>query len=174
MVSELGLIQIYTGDGKGKTTAAVGLLVRAAGQGLRCQIIHFMKSEIVSGEDKTLSAIKNVTVMTIGSNLISGKNQNLEEVRTSLKLALLESKKAVSGEYDLVVLDEIIVASSLGLIPESEIFEIAKIKAEATELILTGRGATDSLIEMADLVTEMREIKHPFATGVEARRGIEF
>ncbi len=174
MVSELGLIQIYTGDGKGKTTAAVGLLVRAAGQGLRCQIIHFMKNEIVSGEDKTLSAIKNVTVMTIGSNLISGKSQSLEEVRASLKPALLESKKAVSGEYDLVVLDEIIVASSLGLIPESEIFEIAKIKAEATELILTGRGATDSLIEMADLVTEMREIKHPFATGVEARRGIEF
>ncbi|HEB12462.1 MAG TPA: cob(I)yrinic acid a,c-diamide adenosyltransferase [Actinobacteria bacterium] len=170
----MGLIQIYTGDGKGKTTAAIGLAVRAAGRGLTCHIIHFMKGDGVSGEDLALTDIEGITVNSVGKNLIGANPPSVREVKESLEPALDEARDAVSGRFDLVVLDEIIVACSMGLVSEHEIMTIIGMKAERTELVMTGRGVTDNLIKTADLVTEMREVKHPFSDGGQARKGIEF
>ncbi len=170
----VGIVQIYTGNGKGKTTAAVGQAVRAAGRGLRCHVIHFMKGGGVSGEDIALNAIEGITVTSLGKNLLGTQPPSAPEVRDSLKPALDEAMKAVDDQFDLVVLDEIIMACSSGLVTEHEIMQIIDMKSDATELILTGRGASDNLIETADLVTEMQEVKHPFRDGRQARKGIEF
>lgn len=174
LVDMLGLVQIYTGNGKGKTTAAVGLAVRAAGRGLTSHIIHFMKGGKESGEDIALTAIEEISVKNIGKNLLGAQPPSVLEAKDSLQQALDEARNAVSGQFDLVVLDEILVACSMGLVSEREIMTIISLKSEKTELVMTGRGATDNLIKAADLVTEMREIKHPFSSGRKARKGIEF
>lgn len=174
MGDRVGLVQVYTGDGKGKTTAAIGQAVRAAGRGLRCHIIQFMKAEVVSGEMTALKEIKNVSLERFGLNFVGPKTRSRDEVVSSLQAGLAAAEEAVGGSYDLVVLDELVIVGSLGLVSEQEIVRIIKGKDVKVEIILTGRGAGPDLISLADLVTEMRAIKHPFAHGQAARAGIEF
>ena len=174
MADRLGMIQIYTGDGKGKTTAAIGLTVRAAGHGFVCRIIQFMKGSSVSGENRALSAFANIKIDRIGLNMIGPNPPTREEVAASLRPAMTAAVEAINGDYQLVVLDEIITACSLGLVGEAEILSLLEKKNNQVEVILTGRGASPALIDKADLVTEMRLIKHPFDKGQAARLGIEF
>ncbi|MDP1808753.1 MAG: cob(I)yrinic acid a,c-diamide adenosyltransferase [Actinomycetota bacterium] len=174
MADRIGLVHVYTGDGKGKTTAAIGLAVRAAGRGLNCRIIQFMKGATTSGETAALAAMETIHIDRIGLNLIGPNPPDTDEIKRSLIPAMEAARTAVGGQFDLVVLDEIITACSAGLLSEPSLISIIQEKAEAVELVLTGRGATEELIGRADYVTEMKNIKHPFDQGQPARIGIEF
>ena len=173
--SECGLVQVFTGDGKGKTTAALGTVMRALGQGLRVFIVFFMKGEFPYGEGNILSQLPNVDVARFGSlDFIDPANIKPEE-REQAELALAAGREAVfSGKYDLVVLDEVNVALAFKLISVDEVLKLIKDKPASVELILTGRKADTELIKVADLVTECLKIKHPYEKGVSSRRGIEY
>ncbi len=167
-----GYIQVYTGNGKGKTTAALGLALRAVCAGKRVYIGQFIKGQDYS-ELKANALISGLTMEQYG-DLHFIKNEPSE---LDYKQALEGCKKAEeaiqSNDYDIVVLDEINVAIQLNLIPENKVLTLIKAKPEKLELILTGRGATQNVIDAADLVTEMKEIKHYYQKGVQARVGIE-
>ena len=176
-----GLIQVYTGEGKGKTTAALGLALRAIGQGLKVCFIQFMKpTDFATGE---MAAAKRVApglkMVQFGSSETWGKGQPKHdttiEMQTESKNALDFAKKVTGeGHYDIIVLDEINLALDLRLLDMADVVELLKRRPSAVELILTGRGAPQEIIDMADLVTEMVEVKHPYQSGVMARRGIEY
>jgi cob(I)alamin adenosyltransferase len=170
-----GLVQIFTGNGKGKTTAALGTVLRAAGHDLRVLVIFFMKGDYPYGERKSLSQLPNVNVASFGSmefcNPGKIKPEEIEQARQALAAA---RRSVLSGDYDLVVLDEIDVAIAFNLIQVDEVVRLIQDKPPGVELILTGRYADDKLVEMADLVTEMVKIKHPFDRGIKARKGIEY
>ena len=172
---ELGLVQVYTGEGKGKTTAALGLVLRAAGWGLRSYVAQFLKHQ-PSGEQQSLARLAPyVTLERFGRpgfvrperpapEDIALAHQGLERARQAL----------LGGQYDLVVLDEVNTAVSLGLLGEQEVLALIDDKPPHVELVLTGRGAGAALLERADLVTRMVEEKHPYQRGIGARRGIEY
>ena len=170
-----GLVQVFTGNGKGKTTAALGTILRAAGHGLRIFIVFFMKGDYDYGEFSTLSRLPHVDMASFGfRHLTDPANIKPEEVEQA-RLALSAAREAVlSGNYDLVVLDEVNVALGFKLVELDEVVKLIKDKPPDVELILTGRYADTRLIEMADLVTEMVKVKHPFDKGIKARRGIEY
>jgi cob(I)alamin adenosyltransferase len=170
-----GLVQVFTGNGKGKTTAALGTILRAAGHGLRVFIVYFMKGNYNYGEFSILSKLPNVGMASFGfRHLTDPTNIKPEEVEQA-GLALAAAHEAVlSGNYDLVVLDEVNVALGFNLIKLDEVVKLIKDKPSNVELILTGRYADTKLIELADLVTEMVKIKHPFDKGIKARKGIEY
>uniref|UniRef100_A0A7C3J638 Cob(I)yrinic acid a,c-diamide adenosyltransferase n=1 Tax=candidate division WOR-3 bacterium TaxID=2052148 RepID=A0A7C3J638_UNCW3 len=170
---EKGYIQVYTGDGKGKTTAALGLAIRALGKGKKVAIIQFLKKSDNYGEYLFLSP--KITFLQFGfPHFIDPKNIK-EEEKDLVNKGIEKSREIIfSGLYDIVILDEILVTVLFKMIDDKTIVEIMKNKPNDVELILTGRGATKSIIENADLVTEMKEIKHYFKKGVEAREGIEF
>ena len=170
-----GLVHVFTGNGKGKTTAALGTILRAAGHGLRIFIVFFMKGDYDYGEFSTLSRLPHVDMASFGfRHLTDPANIKPEEVEQA-RLALTAAREAVlSGNYDLVVLDEVNVALGFKLIELDEVVKLIKDKPPDVELILTGRYADTRLIEMADLVTEMVKVKHPFDKGIKARRGIEY
>jgi cob(I)alamin adenosyltransferase len=170
-----GLVQVYTGNGKGKTTAALGLALRAAGHKMKTCVIQFMKGEIYYGE---LGAAKMLTpyleIVQMGRPDFVNKNnpdpRDVQLARRALDLA----KEVLSGKrYDIVILDEINVALDFGLVDLADVIALIDAKPAETELILTGRYAKKEIIDRADLVTEMTEIKHPYNAGVEARLGIE-
>ena len=171
-----GLVSIFTGDGKGKTTAAIGTVVRAAGHGLRTFIVFFMKGEsFVHGEINILSKMPNVTLAGFGQNGWVDKDNVKPEHKEQARLALTAAREAMlSGNYDLVVLDEINIAIDYGLIELDEVIKLVNDKSQNVELILTGRNIDTRLVQMADLVTEMLMIKHPYARGIKARRGIDY
>ncbi|MCK4237071.1 MAG: cob(I)yrinic acid a,c-diamide adenosyltransferase [Candidatus Krumholzibacteria bacterium] len=174
-VSDLGLIQVYTGTGKGKTTAALGLAMRACGHGLRAYMVQFMKGRIDYGELKVAERIEGLTIEQFGRPDFVDKDNPAEEDIELAREALARSKEIVlSGEYDLVILDEINVAVSFGLIALRRVIDFVKKKPPGLELILTGRFAPDELIEIADTVTEMREVRHHYQKGIKARKGIEY
>lgn len=170
-----GLVQVFTGNGKGKTTAALGTILRALGHGLRVYIVFFMKGDYAYGEYSTLSQLPNVDMASFGfRRLIDPSNIKPEEIEQA-RLALAAAREAVlSGNYDLVVLDEVNVALGFKLIELDEVVKLVRDKPPKVELILTGRYADTRLIELADLVTEMVKIKHPFDKGIKARKGIEY
>lgn len=177
---EKGYIHIYTGSGKGKTTAALGLALRAAGAGLSVYFAQFLKkgsyseistltllSENTSGKQKI-----NTEQFGTGKFIIGKPDKNeIEHAAEGYQKAL---KIMQSGEYDLVILDEAVSAYSLGLLSEKDIGMLISSKKENTELILTGRGCDNFLENKADLVTEMKEIKHYYNSGTQARIGIEY
>src|SRR5512146_2545845 len=170
-----GYIQVYTGNGKGKTTAALGLAVRAAGHGLRTQIIQFMKGWIDYGE---LAGVKMlapfVEIHQAGRDtFVNRKNPDPEDVRLAREGWKLSREIISGGKADIVILDEINCAADFGLLPVEEIVEVLRNKPDGMELILTGRGAPQPVIDIADLVTEMGEVKHYYARGVDARVGVE-
>lgn len=168
-----GYVHNYTGDGKGKTTAALGLSIRAAGAGLKVYIAQFIKM----GEYSEIKALKRfadlITVEQFGlGRFIKGKPA-IEDIKAAQ--AGLEKVKAAmsSGEYRVVILEEANVAAGCGLFSVEDLLEIIAAKPEEIELVITGRGADPRVIEKSDLVTEMKEIKHYFSKGVQARIGIE-
>lgn len=172
--NNLGLIHIYTGNGKGKTTSAIGLAVRAAGCGMRIYIGQFLKKE-KCGEHKILNILKeNIKVEQYGRKQFA-KPKKLDAIDFKLaRNGFKKSKSALFSEiYNIVILDEINEAVNLGLIPLADAIELIDRKPEYVELILTGRNAHKKLIEKADLVSEIKEIKHYFNKGVKARKGIE-
>lgn len=170
-----GLVQIFTGNGKGKTSAALGLVMRCLGHGARVHIIFFMKGNYPYGERNVLERLPNVSFQIFGHESFVDPNDVKEEDREQAGLALEAAKRAVaSGEYDLVVLDEINVASAWNLIKVEDVLGIIEAKPSNVELVLTGRYADERLISRADLVTEMTEIKHPYQQGIKARKGIEY
>lgn len=168
-----GYIQVYTGNGKGKTTAAIGLSIRAAGAGLKVYIAQFIKMGDYS-EIKMLREMPElITVEQFGlGRFIKGKPLD-EDIKAAQKG--LEKIKMVmdSDKYDVVIMEEANVAVSCGLFSVHELLQVIDKKPDHTELVITGRGASDEVIERADLVTEMKEIKHYFRKGVQARTGIE-
>ena len=167
-----GLVQVYTGNGKGKTTAAIGQAIRALGRGYQVCFIQFFKRP-VSGEVKILKSFPNLKLLHPLPFYPTKKNQYF--LKKKIKDILPEVSKIIKSEnYDLVILDEINIALRNKLLEEREILNLIKNKPESVELILTGRGATEEIIKMADLVTEMKEIKHPLKKGVKAREGIEY
>jgi len=176
-----GLIQVYTGNGKGKTTAALGLAVRALGRGLSVCMYQFLKPPTCeTGEslmaDRLGPSFRLVRLeqpWSLESSLTDPEQVRL--MAQAIKKALPSIIDAVSsGEWDIVILDEIVFCLSKGMITQGELFELIEAKEDDVELILTGRGATPALIEEADLVTDMAAVKHPYEEGIPARAGIEY
>jgi cob(I)alamin adenosyltransferase len=170
-----GLVEVFTGDGRGKTTAALGIVLRALGHDFRVCIIHFMKGSYPYGEQETLARLSGVTVRPFGRlSFVDPKNVEQED-KDEAKKALDAAREAMlSGDYDLVVLDEVNVASGWGLVGLDEVIRLVQDRPEGVELILTGRHADRRLMKLADLVTEMVAIKHPFDEGIEARPGLDY
>jgi cob(I)alamin adenosyltransferase len=170
-----GLIQVYTGPGKGKTTAALGLAMRAIGHGLKVYVIQFMKGNILYGELETARRLSpNIVIRQMGRETFVDRNNpdkiDIELAQRGLQLA---GEVIGAGEYDIVVLDEINVAVDYGLISLEDLLKLLDTKPAHVELILTGRGAKREVIERADLVTEMAEVKHYYRQGIRCREGIE-
>ena len=170
-----GLVQIFTGEGKGKTSAALGIVLRALGRGLRVCIVVFRKGDYPYSEWEFLSKQPNVNIVRFGFRAFTDpENVKPEEIEQA-KQALTTAREAVlSGSYDLVVLDEINIAVAWKLVELDEVVRLIQDKPQNVELILTGRYADTKLVQMADLVTEMLNIKHPYDRGVMARKGIEY
>ncbi len=167
-------VHVYTGGGKGKSTAAFGLMVRAVGHGLRVCLIQFMKKGTY-GEIATLSQLPGVHIEQYGSgHWVRRGHPDPEDLELARQALESGRRAASSGEFDLVILDEVNVALVRGLIPKEEVFRLLEARSPTTELVLTGRGAPKALMERADLVTMMVGMKHPYHRGVDARAGIEY
>ena len=173
--SGLGLIHVYTGNGKGKTTSALGLGLRAAGHGFRVLMVQFMKGDPSYGEVIAVSKIDNFNLIQSGLPTFVKKGEPSEEDLVLAKAGFEKCYEAVTtGTYDIVIMDEINVAVNYGLIPLGDVLNLIDEKSKDVELILTGRYADKKIIEKADLVSEVQEIKHPFTKGIPARRGVDF
>jgi cob(I)alamin adenosyltransferase len=174
--TEKGLVQVFTGAGKGKTTAALGTVIRAAGHGLKIGVIFFIKGKSDIGEYQTLAKLPNVKVQSFGLRQFIYKNDTINPAEVAqAQTALAAARAAVTGgAYDLVVLDEINMAVDFKLIGAEDVLKLIRDKPEKLELIMTGRNADKRIIDAADLVTEMVKIKHPYDKGIKARKGIEF
>ena len=168
-----GYVQVYTGNGKGKTTAAIGLAVRAAGANLKVFIGQFVKGMHYSELESLKRFSDLITIKQFGRECFIFHDPTEEDIKCA-RDGLKEAKEIInSGEYQVVILDEINIALYYNLFPIDEVIDIIKNKPENVELILTGRYAPQEIIDIADLVTEMREIKHYYVKGVVAREGIE-
>jgi len=174
MALEKGFIHVYTGPGKGKTTAALGLGLRAAGAGLNVYMIQFMKGRRYSELDAA-KHLTNFTIVQYGRDEFVSKEKPEQVDIDLVQKGFAHAKKIVKeGKYDLVILDEINVAIDYNLISLDELLKLIKEKPKKVELVLTGRYAPPELVKSADLVTEMLEIKHPYQDGVLARKGIDY
>jgi cob(I)alamin adenosyltransferase len=170
-----GMVMVFTGEGKGKTTAAIGTVIRAIGQGLKVYICFFMKGDYPYGERKTLSKLPNVTQVSFGQEeFVNPASPAPEQIDQARKALSASSEAILSGKYDLVVLDEANVAAAFNLIKVEDLIRIIQNKPRKLDLILTGRKADPRIIQMADLVTEMLKIKHPYDSGIPGRKGIEY
>jgi cob(I)alamin adenosyltransferase len=168
-----GYIHIYTGDGKGKTTAALGLAIRAAGAGLQVFLAQFIKGKQYS----ELNALKRlsdlITVEQFGlPRFINGKPSSPDMEAARYGLEMLKSSM-LSGKFDVIIVDEGNVAVTYGLLSKQDLLDLIAMKPESLELVITGRGALPEIIDKADLVTEMKAVKHYYNNGVDARVGIE-
>lgn len=188
-----GYIQVYTGDGKGKTTAAIGLAIRSLGAGKKVCMIQFMKS-LGYAEQKILKSLPGLTLITVGKPYFLVKEGTLseeairamgpdvrvytpghppEDYRAMIRKGVDQAVNAVSGAYDVVILDEYNMAAWYELASEEDTERILQARTPETELIFTGRNAPDLLLQKADLITEMKKIRHYYDKGVMARKGIE-
>jgi cob(I)alamin adenosyltransferase len=170
-----GLIQVYTGDGKGKTTCALGLALRAVGQGFKVFMVQFLKTDDTGEMEAARRLAPDFTLQSFGTpgfpRLTEPDAKTLEKVREAFALA---RQIILAGEHDLVILDEVNLTLTYGLLPLAEMLELVRQRPPHVEVVLTGRGAPPELVALADLVTEMRPVKHYFEAGVKARRGIEW
>jgi len=172
---EQGLVQVYTGNGKGKTSAAFGVALRAIGRGLKVYVIQFIKGGFDYGELYVVDKLPNLKLKAFGrGRFVTEKPPNREDVKLSEEALAFAEQVVKNSEYDIVILDEINVALNLKLINLDSVLELVKNKPKHVELILTGRYAPEEIIKAADLVTEMKEVKHPFNKGYQARKGIEY
>jgi cob(I)alamin adenosyltransferase len=169
-------ILLFTGDGKGKTTAAIGMAVRAAGHGMPVLVVQFIKADDSTGELAALRKLGGVDVRQVGRGFVpKPESPDFAEHREAAVRGLDEARKAiVSGQYRVVVLDEICTAVAKGLAPEVAVTEAVRAAPEGSVIVLTGRGASAGLIELADTVTEMRCLKHGHQKGLKALQGVEF
>lgn len=173
-----GLIIVYTGPGKGKTTAALGLAFRAVGQGLRVLMVQFIKGSWHYGELDAAQMLGDgrfqLVPMGRGFVKVGAEKPDPEDIRLVEEAWQFASDKIASGQYDLVILDEINYAISYKMLAPEAVVEALQKKPEPVHVVLTGRNAHPSVVELADLVTEMREVKHHYKAGIAAQRGIEF
>jgi cob(I)alamin adenosyltransferase len=172
---EKGLVQVYTGNGKGKTTAALGVALRAVGHGFKVLIIQFMKGNIKYGELESARKLHpHLTIKPMGRDtFVSKSNPDPADIERAQEGFALAKKAIENREYDIVILDEINMALDYGLIALSDLLQLIDSKPASIELILTGRNAKPEIMEKADLVTEMVERKHYYDKGIKARKGIE-
>lgn len=172
-----GMLMVNTGDGKGKTTCALGLMMRAAGRGMNCCMIQFMKSKTDRYGEHESAELLGIEIHTMGDGFTWDTNDKTQDIKTSEETWQMCVEKMRSGEYDLLVFDELVYVLDYMFLDLSKVLdEIKDVRAKQPNLhiVLTGRNAPPKLIEAADLVTEMKEIKHPFHAGIFAQQGIEF
>lgn len=173
-----GLVIVFTGDGKGKTSAALGIALRACGHRMRVTIVHFIKSPSTSGEEAAAQRLgPELEINFMGRGFVHEKDGTGEvaDHRDAVVSAFRAVRQRVlSGFWDIVIMDEINVAVALGLIDAAAVVDLIRQKPEKLHLILTGRDAHPEIIAAADLVTEMRDVKHPFGSGIAAQQGIDF
>jgi cob(I)alamin adenosyltransferase len=170
-----GLLIVFTGNGKGKTTAALGMALRAAGHGMKVLILQFIKGAWSYGELDALKRFEHITIEPLGSGF-TWRKESLEE---DVRLAKSGWERAVAAmeesSYEMIILDELNYVLSYGLLPLEAVLDAVNKRRKDLHLVITGRGAPDKLLAAADLVTEMRQVKHPFhEQGIKAQRGIEF
>jgi len=171
-----GLIQIYTGEGKGKTTQAVGQAVRAAGHGFKVCLIHFFKDPKLfpAGEDKILKKIGVEVIHCVPGHPLFCRGVRKEEARSACLEALKCVRKVFKRKFDMLIVDEINIALRDGFLKEKEIMALLKDKPKGLNMVLTGRGISKNLIRKADLVSEVKKVKHHFDKGTKAQRAIEY
>ncbi|MDC0200012.1 cob(I)yrinic acid a,c-diamide adenosyltransferase [Candidatus Nitrosopelagicus sp.] len=173
-----GLVIVYTGNGKGKTTAALGLAMRAIGYEHKVCMLQFIKGSWHYGEmDSSKKLEPNFELIAVGKGFVGILDDNStreEHEKYAVEALKICREKIFSEKYNVVILDEVNYAINLGLIDVQEIIKIIKEKPSSLDLVLTGRDVKEEIIELADLVTEMKEIKHPFKSGIKAKKGIDF
>jgi len=171
-----GLVIVHTGNGKGKTTAALGLALRAVGQGLTVAMVQFIKGSWKYGELRAPEFLPGFEIQPMGRGFVDLGNAepHPEDVALARETFAAAREKVVSGRYDMVILDEVNYAVSYGLLDVESVLGLIREKPAPVHLVLTGRDARPEVVEAADLVTEMREVKHAFRQGVKAQKGIEF
>ena len=177
-MSQKGLVIVYTGGGKGKTSAALGLVLRAVGYNHKVCMIQFVKGSWHYGE---LASAKRLApefeLITAGKGfvgILDDKSPREDHVKAANDTLEISKEKVMSGKFDVVILDEINYALQLKLLNLDDVIDLIKSKPSELDLVLTGNHATEEVIELADLVTEMKEIKHPFKSGIKAKKGIDF
>ncbi|MDH4226537.1 MAG: cob(I)yrinic acid a,c-diamide adenosyltransferase [Deltaproteobacteria bacterium] len=177
MADRKGLVHVYTGDGKGKTTAAIGLASRAAGSGMKVLFVQFFKPESdASGEKEVFKGIANIEHVRSNERhaFFTGANTDTEKVRASVRKTFEAAVLKAGGGFDMLILDEALAAINAGFITEADVLGFLKGRPAHLEVVLTGRDAPVWLVKAADYVTEMLMIRHPFSVGEKARKGIEY
>lgn len=173
-----GLVVVYTGGGKGKTTAALGMALRAVGHGKKVCMIQFIKGSWHYGEmdssDRLAPEFEMVAAGRGFVGIVDDKSPRSVHVEAAREAAGVGRERILSGRYDLVILDEINYAVDLGLVPLGDVVDLIRAKPGRLDLVLTGNRARPEIVELADLVTEMREVKHPYRAGIKAKRGVDF
>lgn len=171
---DLGFIHVITGDGKGKTTSALGVALRAAGHGFKTLMIQFMKKGWDYGELRAVQSLPNVQIVQYGTPDFVDKINPLPIDFQEAQAALMRFKSEITKEWNIIILDEITVAIDYALISEKEAIILLRTKPKNLELILTGRYASQAVIDLADYYTKIESIKHPYQTNINARKGVEF
>ena len=175
MAAGRGLVLLHTGNGKGKSTACFGQALRAAGQGFKVCIIQFIKGKWQTGEAKAFEALKDHVEFHVKGSGFTWQGQNKDEViKVARDAFIFAREKVMSGEYDMVVLDELTYLISYGMVSEEEVLEMITTRPSSLHLVISGRDASEGLIKAADLVSEVKAIKHPYEAGIKAQKGIEF
>ncbi|MHB8765551.1 MAG: cob(I)yrinic acid a,c-diamide adenosyltransferase [Deferrisomatales bacterium] len=171
-----GLVIVHTGDGKGKTTAALGLALRAVGQGLKVAMVQFIKGSWKYGELRAPEFLPGFEIHPMGRGFVNlgSPTPDPEDVALARETFAAGREKVLSGEYGMVILDEVNYAVQYGLVAVDDVLGLIREKPADVHLVLTGRNVRPEVVEAADLVTEMKEIKHPFRQGVKAQKGVEF
>ena len=172
-MSDQGQIHLYTGNGKGKTTAAFGLALRALMSGKKVAIFQFVK-DMKYSETKISQYLENIDIFQLGTGCIFDREINNKDIEAAVDGLNIVQKAIASDKYNLIILDEICIALHLKLLKVKNIIDILQNKPKSLEIVLTGRYAPQELLEISDLVTEMKEIKHYYHKGVKSRKGIEF
>lgn len=173
-----GFVIVYTGNGKGKTTAALGMALRAAGYNHKICIIQFIKGSWPYGEMESIKRLEPEVELVIAGKgfvgIIDDKSPREVHQKVAKEAIAISKEKMQSGNYNIVILDEVNYAINLGLVDVSDVLDLIKSKPEKLNLVLTGNHAKNEIIDAADLVTEMKEIKHPYKSGIKAKKGIDF
>jgi cob(I)alamin adenosyltransferase len=170
-----GLVIVNTGDGKGKTTAALGLAFRAMGSGMKVFVLQYIKGKWKTGEKKLADRLyPEIEIRPMGDGFTWDTKNPAQDIATTLAIWEVSKEAISSGKYDIVILDEINVVMKLGYLDPQVVIDFLKTRAPRQHVVLTGRGAPASIIEFADLVSEIVPIKHPYKSGVKAQQGIEF